>query len=115
MAKAKVAPKQKSKQRMGKENGRWRGGRVTQSGYTKIRKPGHPLADSSDYVYEHRLKTGAKPGEQVHHEDQDRKNNDKSNLTVEKNLAEHNRERAKDKPPEPVKKSTKKPARKSPK
>lgn len=116
MAKSKAGAKQKSKQRIGPENGRWKNGRVTQNGYTKIRKPGHPLADSSDYVYEHRLKTGAKPGTQVHHRDEDRKNNSPDNLKVEGSLAEHNRERAgkkkDDKKPPAKKKPAKKPDKK---
>lgn len=51
----------KSKQRMGKENGRWDNGK------------------SSDY---RRRVTGAKPGELVHHKDGDPNDNKRSNFVV---------------------------------
>lgn len=50
-----------SKQRMGSENGRWKGGK------------------SSDF---RRRVTGAKPGEVVHHKDHNKANNTKSNFQV---------------------------------
>lgn len=50
----------KSKQRFGKKNGRWKGGK------------------SSDY---RRRITNAKKGELVHHKDGNKKNNTKSNLS----------------------------------
>jgi len=115
MAKA----KNPNKARKGAANGRWRGGKVIQSGYVKERMPDSPLADSSGYAYSHRVKTGAKPGEQVHHEDGDRLNNSSGNLKREKDLAAHNAERAgkkksddKDKKPPAKKKSAKKPEKK---
>lgn len=52
---------QKAKQRMAKDNGRWKGGK------------------SSDY---RRRVTGAKPGELVHHKDKDKADNKKSNFVV---------------------------------
>jgi hypothetical protein len=52
---------QESKQRMGKENGRWKGGK------------------SSDF---RRRVTHAKPGELVHHKDGVKSDNKKSNFVV---------------------------------
>jgi hypothetical protein len=117
MAKAtsKTGSKNPNKARNGAENGRWRGGRVLQNGYVKVRKPGHPKADSSQYVYEHRLESDVTSGkQQVHHLDGDRKNNSPDNLRVEKDLGTHNKERAGEKKDDkkkpkrkPVKKDTK--------
>lgn len=93
MAKSKAAPKQKSKQRFGKQNGRWKGGVVLQNGYPKKRDPDSPHADSSGYAYVHRTAVNAPPGTQVHHKDENRKNASKGNLKIEKDLAAHNKER----------------------
>ncbi len=60
----------KKKQRMGSENGRWKGGK------------------SSDY---RRRITKAKPGEIVHHKDKTKTNNTKSNFEKVKGLGEHNK------------------------
>jgi len=61
----------KSKQRFGKQNGRWKGG------------------VSSDY---RRRITNAKKGELVHHKDKNKKNNSKSNLAKLKGgTGEHNK------------------------
>ncbi len=113
MAKSKAGSKgkQKSKQRIGPENGRWRGGEISQGGYRKTRAPDHPKADSSGYVYTHRLRSDVDSGtQQVHHKDGDRSNNSPSNLKVEPNLSVHNTERAKDKKKPTAKKPAKKPS-----
>ena len=78
------------KGRHGAVNGNWKGGRVVASnGYVLVRVgKGHPLADVRGYAYEHRMVAEAKlgralrDGEQVHHVDGDKTNNDPSNLEV---------------------------------
>lgn len=81
----------------GKRNPNWKGGRVVASnGYVLIRVGvGHYLADVRGYAYEHRLVAekmlGRRlhPGEQVHHRDECKSNNDPSNLEVTAGAAEH--------------------------
>ena len=115
MAKARSkAGKNPNKARNGAENGRWIGGRIKQGPFIKVRKPDSPQADSSGYAYEHRDKTNAKPGTQVHHRNGKQTDNSDGNLKVESSLAEHNRERAGEKKDDkkkpkrkPVKKDTK--------
>jgi len=98
MPKAKATPKKNpNKARNGAENGRWVGGRIKQGPYIKVRKPDSPQADSSGYAFEHREKTNAPKGSQVHHENGKQTDNSAGNLKVEGSLSEHNRERAKDK------------------
>ena len=60
----------KSKQRMGKENGRWKGGK------------------SSDY---RRRITNAKKGELVHHKNKNKSDNKKSNLEKVNGIGGHNK------------------------
>jgi hypothetical protein len=79
-----------SRARTGAENNNWRGGRtIASTGYVLVRVGvGHHLADVRGYAYEHRVvaeqKLGRRllPGEQVHHVDGDRQNNDQVNLEV---------------------------------
>lgn len=81
---------------LGPRNHNWKGGRVVASnGYVLVRVgKGHPLADVRGYAYEHRLVAEEKigrplrDGEQVHHVDGDKTNNDPRNLDVV-TLAEH--------------------------
>jgi HNH endonuclease len=69
------------------KNKMWRGGRAAKTGYVLI-KVGrdHPLADSKGYAKAHRLVMAEiigrilKPGETVHHVDNDRRNNARRNL-----------------------------------
>lgn len=75
---------------VGAKNGLWKGGRsVASNGYVLIRVGvWHHLADSRGYAYEHRLiaeeKLGRRlqRGEQVHHRDGNKQNNDPANLEV---------------------------------
>jgi HNH endonuclease len=71
------------------KNPNWKGGRlIASNGYVLIRLPNHPLADVRGYVYEHRVVAEKKigrsllPSEQVHHRDENKQNNDPSNLEV---------------------------------
>jgi hypothetical protein len=80
----------------GKRNGRWKGGRgVTEGGYIKVCRPGHPHRDARGYVFEHRLAMEEKLGryltgeEVVHHKDYDRKNNRIENLVLFPNQKAH--------------------------
>lgn len=80
----------------GSNNPNWRGGRtISDAGYVLLRMPGHHLADVRGYVYEHRFvaeqKIGRRlePGELVHHDDENRQNNDPDNLIVVSGNAEH--------------------------
>lgn len=79
-------------------NPNWGGGRVvTDHGYVLIRVGrAHHLADVRGYAYEHRMVAECNlgrrllPGEQVHHRDEDdRQNNDWSNLVVCADVLEH--------------------------
>lgn len=80
-----------------KHGNRWKGGRVVASnGYVLVNVgKDHHLADCRGYAYEHRLVAeemmGRRllPEEQVHHKDEDKKNNDPSNLEVVKDIAHH--------------------------
>lgn len=75
---------------LGDRNPNWRGGRtIASNGYVLIRVgPGHHLADVRGYAYEHRLVAERnigrrlKPGELVHHKDEDKQNNDPGNIQV---------------------------------
>jgi hypothetical protein len=80
----------------GTNNINWKGGRtIASNGYVLVKRPGHHLADTRGYVYEHRLvaeeKLGRRlaPGEQVHHVDHNKQNNDPSNLEVKSSRADH--------------------------
>jgi len=78
------------------KNLNWKGGRtVTSKGYVLVKMPGHPLADCRGYVYEHRLVAermigrSLLPGEQVHHRDGNKANNDPTNLEVMTSWSHH--------------------------
>lgn len=83
-----------SKAKRGKNNPSWKGGRrwsgghLDSTGYWLIHMPDHPNRNINNYVPEHRLVMEKHigryllRGEQVHHIDFNRKNNDISNLYV---------------------------------
>lgn len=70
---------------------------IIKKGYKRILKWGHPRTDSKGYVREHILvmeeKIGRhmKPGEVVHHIDENKLNNHPDNLVLFKNHNEHMR------------------------
>jgi hypothetical protein len=63
---------------------RWNGGRtVNKDGYVKVfMGVGHPLADPIGYAYEHHVVFGRRPrkGYIIHHKDEVRHHNSRSNL-----------------------------------
>jgi hypothetical protein len=81
----------------GKRPHNWKGGRVVDPrGYVLIHVgKDHPLADVRGYAYEHRLiaekKIGRRltRGEEVHHDDEAKGNNDPGNLIVAANRLDH--------------------------
>lgn len=81
----------------GEKNGMWKGGTsIASNGYRLIRLgTDDPRADRRGYAYEHRLVAEQKvgrallPGEQVHHIDGNKLNNDPSNLEVIESIAHH--------------------------
>ena len=76
------------------KNHKWKGGRIIENGYVKIKMPGHPHSHRG-YVSEHRLimekKLGRilKSNEIVHHKDSIRTNNREENLTLFKGHGNH--------------------------
>lgn len=76
----------------------WKGGeRVEREGYVLLKTPGHPYANKAGYVREHRLVMERVLGryllqdEEVHHRDDDPRNNHPDNLQVFASHAEHMR------------------------
>lgn len=77
-------------------NHNYKGGSIASNGYKLIYVgKDHHLADIRGYAYEHRVKAEMKigrclrPGEQVHHKDGNKLNNDFSNLKVVKSRRHH--------------------------
>jgi len=72
----------------GENNPNWKGGRYIKRGYVYVRAPDHPNSDKRGYIREHvkvvsdSIGRPLKKGEQVHHKDQNKLNNDISNLMI---------------------------------
>jgi hypothetical protein len=76
-------------------NKNWAGGKCMAAGYVKIRDPLNIMRDSRGYVWEHRLVMAKHIGrpllrtEVVHHIDENKSNNDITNLILFGSQAEH--------------------------
>ena len=74
----------------GDKNPNWKGGRIKKEGYVMIHNPEHLNANKRGYVYEHTLVMSSLinrelyKDELVHHIDEDRGNNNPSNLKLER-------------------------------
>jgi len=79
----------------GENNPAYNGGKYKCCGYYVLFMPDHPKRSSKNMVYEHRFVMECKLGryltdeEVVHHIDEDKLNNDPSNLMLFKNQSEH--------------------------
>ena len=77
-----------NKNQCGSLNPNWKGGRIKKDGYVMVYAPEHLNANERGYVYEHRLvisgliNRALYPDEDVHHIDENRSNNDPSNLML---------------------------------
>lgn len=86
-----------TRDRTGPNNPNWKGGRLlATNGYVLIRVGvDHHLADVRGYAYEHRINAEIKlgrrllPGEEVHHDDENKLNNQPYNLIVKKDKHDH--------------------------
>lgn len=73
---------------------------MSSMGYKKVYMPDHPHAMAGGYVYEHRLIIEQQigryldPGEQVHHRDENKHNNNPENLLLCPSQKEHSQEHA---------------------
>lgn len=73
----------------GSSSPHWKGGKyITQDGYIMVHIPDHPLTNSNGWLFEHTVIACQKEnrllqkGEQVHHVDGNKQNNDPGNLIV---------------------------------
>ena len=72
----------------GENNPNWKGGRYIRKGYAYVWAPNHPNSDKSGYCREHVKVMSDHIGrklteeEQVHHKDENKLNNDLSNLQI---------------------------------
>lgn len=83
------AEKQKiSELHKGPKNPQWKGGKFLDHGYVRINKPDHPQADKKGYVLEHRLMVERplgrylKNSEKIHHINENKTDNQTSNLLI---------------------------------
>lgn len=88
----------------GRKNPNWKGGRtVASNGYVLLKMPGHHLADTRGYVYEHRLVAEQKLGRRLlegeipHHLNGDKTDNRPENIEVLPSRAHHMREHGQNK------------------
>lgn len=100
-------PRSHGNTKRGAEHHRWNSGRIlNEDGYVKVRVGvDHPLADPNGYAYEHLLvwcaagNSRPRPGETLHHRNEDKADNRIGNLellTRGEHNAHHNAERGRD-------------------
>ena len=84
-----LAQQNRNKAKRGKRSTNWKGGRITDKwGYIQIWMPEHPNSKGGGYIHEHRLVMSEKigrplvKGENVHHIDGARDNNEPKNLEL---------------------------------
>lgn len=82
----------------GKDNPNWKGGRIVRvDGYSFIKTHSHPFRNKQNYILEHRvivekyLKRYLKKNEQVHHIDNNPRNNKALNLMCFRSNSAHKR------------------------
>ncbi len=86
--------KMRASARRGERNHKWKGGRCVDK-YIHILKPDHPFCNKRGYICEHRLvveyflRRYLKPTERIHHIDENRHNNNPTNLYLFKTNSEH--------------------------
>ncbi len=87
--------KQISLMSSGDKSSRWKGGTTIHQGYRMIKMPNHPHCRKSGYIMEHRLVMEKKigrylmPNEKVHHNDENKLNNNPFNLKLNDNNIDH--------------------------
>lgn len=80
---------------IGKNNPKWKGGKINKDGYVLIYQPTHPFCNHLGYVYEHRFVMEKKLGrylkleEVIHHINGIRNDNRTENLYLFNNSSEH--------------------------
>jgi hypothetical protein len=86
-----------TKSRPGAKNHNWNGGKSFDRGRVMLYRPKHPRANRHGYVYRYTLVMEKhigrflKPGELVHHKDENHQNDKRSNLKLMASQAEHAR------------------------
>ena len=80
---------------VGKKNPNWQGGKTTKNGYLRVRNFSHPYCSQVGYVLksylvmEKYLGRYIKPGEIVHHKNNNKLDNRLKNLKLFKSISEH--------------------------
>jgi hypothetical protein len=79
----------------GDKSGNWQGGTTVSSGRVRVYMPTHPRANSNGYVYrywrvaEQMLGRSLRPGEEVHHRNEDKSDDSPGNLIITESRREH--------------------------
>lgn len=79
----------------GPKSGNWKGGTTVCSGRTRVYLPSHPRANAKGYVYrywlvaEQMLGRSLRPGEEVHHQNEDKSDDSPGNLIITESRHDH--------------------------